>query len=311
MDDNRSIIEKADLAVADLTSGGGLLQPAQAAKFMRLLVKQSTVMNMATVVPMRSPKQLIEKIRFGSRVLRAGTEAVALPVGDRVKPDLTKTELDAKLFKAEARISYEALEDSIERGALKNTIMQLLGEAIARDMDEVIINGDTGSADPFLAQLDGLLKQTTSNVVDGGTVPLNKGVLRDMLKAMPSEWLRNKKIMRYITSVDALIDYRDTLAGRATGAGDKFLETDAPVLYSGVPLVDAPLFPENLGIGTNETNVLLSDPKNIQVGIWRKIRIETQQDAPAGVLIIVATLRFDVKWAEETAAAKAIKVTVA
>jgi len=311
MNDNRSIIEKADLAVSDLISGGGYLQPAQAAKFIRLLIKESSVMNMASVKPMKAPKELIEKIRFGSRVLRAGTEAVALPVADRVKPDLTKTELDAKLFKAETRISYEALEDSIERGQLKNTIMQELGKAVARDMDEVIVNGDTASADTFLAQLDGLLKQTTSNVTDALIAPLDKDILRDMLKAMPSEWLRDKKAMRFITSVDALLDYRNTLADRETVAGDRWLTEDVPIMYSGVPLVDAPLFPENLGAGSNETNVLLSDPKNIQVGIWRQIRLETQKDAPAGVLIIVATLRFDVKWVEETAAVKCIKVKVA
>ena len=35
--DNRTILEKADLALADLTAGGGILKPAQAQKFMRLL----------------------------------------------------------------------------------------------------------------------------------------------------------------------------------------------------------------------------------------------------------------------------------
>ena len=52
--DNRTILEKADLALADLTGGGGILQPAQAQKFMRLLIKQSVLMQMATVVPMSS-----------------------------------------------------------------------------------------------------------------------------------------------------------------------------------------------------------------------------------------------------------------
>ena len=33
--DNRTILQKADLALADLTAGGGLLKPAQAQKFMR------------------------------------------------------------------------------------------------------------------------------------------------------------------------------------------------------------------------------------------------------------------------------------
>ena len=57
--DNRTILEKADLALADLTAGGGILKPAQAQKFMRLLIKQSVLMQQATVVPMASPKQQI------------------------------------------------------------------------------------------------------------------------------------------------------------------------------------------------------------------------------------------------------------
>ena len=136
--DNRTILEKADLALADLTAGGGLLQPAQAQKFIRILIQESVVLKMSTVVPMRSQKQLIEKIRFGGRILRAGNESTALAAGDRVKPDLGSVELDAQLFKAEVRLNNEVLEDSIERGALRQTIMQLMADSISRDMDEVI-----------------------------------------------------------------------------------------------------------------------------------------------------------------------------
>ena len=64
---NRTLLEKADLAIADLTAGGGILLPAQAQKFMRLLIKQSVVMQMATVVPMPAPKYQVSKIKFGSR----------------------------------------------------------------------------------------------------------------------------------------------------------------------------------------------------------------------------------------------------
>lgn len=309
--DNRTILEKADLALADLTAGGGLLQPAQAQKFIRILIQESVVLKMSTVVPMRSQKQLIEKIRFGGRILRAGNEATALAAGDRVKPDLGSVELDAQLFKAEVRLNNEVLEDSIERGALRQTIMQLMADSISRDMDEVIVQGDTASADPFLAKLDGVLKQTTSNVVDAAGATTNKAIFRDMLKAMPSEFLRNRKQLRYLTSVDSEIDYRDSLAERATVVGDKFLEQDVPVAYSGIPIKDVPLFPENLGALNDSTNVLLTDPKNINVGIWRNIRLETDKDISEGVLIIVATMRFDVKYAEETASVKGINVKVA
>ncbi len=305
---NRTILEKADLALADLTAGGGILKPAQAQKFMRLLVKQSVLMKLATVVPMQSPKQQISKIKFGSRILRPGAEATALGAGDRVKPDLSQVELDAKLFKAEVRLSDETLEDSIERGELRQTIMEMMAEAISRDMEEVIVAGDTGSADPFLAVMDGVLAQATSNVVDAGAGPISKNLLRDMLKTLPSEHLRDKKAMRFLTSVDADLDYRNTLAERATAVGDKFLEGDSPVLYSGVPVQPVPLFPENLGPGNDRTVILLCNPKNIHVGIWRQIRIESARDISEGTLKIVATLRFDVRFAEEPGTCKAINV---
>jgi len=305
---NRTILEKADLALADLTAGGGILKPAQAQKFMRLLIKDSVLLKMATVVPMASPKQQISKIKFGSRILRPGQEATALAIGDRAKPDLTSVELDAKLFKAEVRLSDETLEDSIERGELRQTIMEMIAEAISRDMEEIVVSGDTTSADPFLATMDGVVKQATSHVVDAAGAHISKNLLADMLKTLPSEHLRDKKSMGFLTSVDADLDYRNALAERATAVGDKFLEGDTPVLYSGVPVQPIPLFPENLGAGSDQTVILLCNPKNIQVGIWRQIRIESAREISEGTLKIVATLRFDVKYAEEPGVAKAINV---
>ncbi len=305
---NRSLLEKADLALADLTAGGGVLLPAQAQKFMRLLIKQSVLMQMATVVPMAAPKLQLSKIKFGSRILRPGREATALSAAERARPDLSFLELDAQLFKAEIYLSDEVLEDNIERGELRQTILEMIAEAAGRDMEEVIINGDTASGDPFLATLDGLLKQSTSHVVDAAGVGLSKNLLRDMLKSLPSEYLRDKKQMAFLTSVDAELDYRNSLAERATVGGDKFLEEDAPALYSGVPVMPVPLFPENLGPGSNRTIALLCNPKNIQVGIWRQIRLESFRDVSAGVLRVVATMRFDARFAEEPGVAKLINI---
>lgn len=306
--DNRTILEKADLALSDLTAGGGILKPVQAQKFMRLLIKQSVLMQLATVTPMASPKHQISKIKFGNRILRPGQEGTALGAAERARPDLSEVELDAKLFKAEVRLSDETLEDSIERGELRQTIMEMMAGAIARDMEEVAINGDVASTDPFLGTLDGLIKQATSNVVDAAGAPLSKELLRDLIKTLPSEHLRDKKLMTFLTSVDADLGYRNTLAERGTVAGDRFLEEDSPVLYSGVPLQPVPLFPENLGASHDRTVALLCNPKNIHIGIWRQIRVESAREISEGTLRIVATLRFDAKFAEEPGVAKAIQV---
>lgn len=307
--DNKTIIEKADMALADLLTGGELV-PAQAKKFIKLLINESVILPMAMVKPMASKKQLLEKIRFGSRVLRAGSEATALTLAERAKVDTSKVEMDAQLFKAEVHLNNEVLEDNIEQGNLRQTVMELMGKAIARDMDEVVVQGDTGSGDAFLASFDGMLAAATSNVVAAGGIDLQKSILKAMIKAMPSEFIRNKRDLRFLTSIDAETDYRDTLAERATTVGDKFLMEDAPVMFSGIPISDVPLFPENLGVGGDETASVLLDPKNLAVGVWRKIRMETDKDISAGVLKIVASIRFDFKYVEETAVVKATGVTI-
>lgn len=309
MEDNKTILEKADMALSDLTTGG-LLVPEQAKKFIRILIDEAKLMKMSTVTPMKSHTLELNKIKFGTRVLRAGSENVALPEADRSKPNTSKVTLVAKLFKGQVNMSYELLEDNIEQETLKSTIMQLMGEAIARDLDEVLVRGDTASTDPFLAQFDGVLKGATTNIVNAGTTPITKSILRDMLKAMPSPYLRNKASLKYLTSVDAEIDYRDSLSNRMTVTGDKALDGLTPVGYSGIPVIDIPLFPENLGVGTNETNILLTDPKNVDVGIWRNIQIETDKDIQAGKVIIVVTMRVDMKYIEEPAVVKTIGVQV-
>lgn len=314
METNRSILEKAELALADIAGSNGILQTAQAQRFIRLLVKESKVMGMSTVTPLRAPKQLINKTRFTGPVLRRGQEATALSEGDVSKPGFTFVEHDAQLFKAEVRLTDEVLEDNIEGDQLRQTVMSTLAERLALDMDDLIVNSDETSLEDRYTAFNGILALATTNVVNAGVSTLHKGILRDMLKTMPSEWLRNKGAMRFLTSVDAEIDYRDSLSDRMTMLGDHALAAvgseSAVVGYSGVPVIDIPVFPENLGVGTNCTNILLTDPKNIDVGIWRKLKIETDKDIRAGVLIVVASIRFDVVFQEELAVVKATNVQV-
>jgi len=57
--------------------------------------------------------------------------------------------------------------------------------------------------------------------------------------------------------------------------------------------------PPVVPVPRDRTTLILCNPKNLQVGIWRKVRIETWRDVSAGVLRVVATLRFDVRSADE------------
>jgi len=313
--DNKTLLEKADLSLQDLLLDGGLLVPEQAARFVRILIKRAPLMGMSTVQPMKSPKAEVNKIRFGSRILHAAQSQKALPTALRSKPDLSQVELDTSLYKAEIRLGTEVLEDSIERDQLANTVMQLMSGAVARDMEEISILSDTASADPDLNKFDGIIKQATSNLVNAGGTSLNKATLRDMQKAMPSEFLVNRADMVYLTSVDAEIDYRDSIANRQTSSGDQalgaFAASTATVHYTGTPVEPVPLWPETLGSGNDETVALFLDPKNITFGVQRQLRLETDKDISAGEIIMVMTVRWDVKFAHEPAVVKATNIKVA
>lgn len=304
MASNRSILEKADLVVQDLINDGGILPEAVANRFLQVAVEESVFLGFSTVKPMKSREERIDLFRFAGRVLYPGYEATALPLNRRSKPSFYKALLQAKLFKAEIRLNKEVLEDNIEKEAFQNSIVDAAGKAISRDIEDVVLNGDTASTDPTLAVLDGLRKQTTTNIVNAGTAFTTKSVLKANVKTMPNEFIRDRRNLGFFTSIDSETDYRDSLADRATAVGDKFLLEGVPATYSGIPMHGAPLLPENLGTGTNETEMLFCDPKNAHVGFWREIEWETDKDIVAGELIIVVSLRMDVKWAFEPAVVK-------
>lgn len=308
MESNKSIMQKADIEVSDLISDGGYLLADQAKKFIVDLIKESVVLKMITVEGLKSHTKLIGKVGLNGRVLRPGTSGVALSAADRAKPVTDDVTLTTKLMKGEIRLNDEVLEDQIENGTFKSNVMSMMAEQAALDLDEISVNGDTTSTDTFLAQFNGMLALATTHVVNAGTVPLAKSHLKAALKAMPSQYNRNKMKQRFMTSEDAELDYRDYLADRATVLGDTMIQGDAPLRYGNRPILPIPVFPDNLGVGTNCTNVLLMDPKNAYFGFWRKIKVETDRDISTGEWIMVATVRCGVQYVEEDAVVKITNV---
>ncbi len=296
---NRTLMAKADMQVADLIADGGYLQDEQAKKFLVDLIKESVVLKLITVKAMKSHTMLIDSVGLNGRVLRPGTSGQALAVADRVKPVTDQIELQTHLMKGEIRLPDEVIEDNIEGGTFKTTVQSMMAEQTALDMDELVVNGDTGSADAYLALLDGMLVAATSHVVNAGTNPIAKSYLKAAIKAMPSPANRNRSAQRFMTSEDAEVDYRDYLADRATMLGDKFMLDEAPVRYAARPILPIPVFPDNLGGGLDSTNVLLTDPKNAYWGVWRKVRLETDRDITTGEWVMVVTVRAGFQWRKE------------
>ena len=308
---NRELMRKADWSVADLEADGGKLNPEQANTFIRKLLVQPTILQQTRVVQMTSPQRNINKIQFASRILRPGVSNTALSVGDRSKPTTEQITLTTKEQIAEIRLPYDVIEDNIERGnigthhesgqpetsgGIKDTIMDLIAERAALDLEELSLLGDTGSGDAYLAQLDGWLVQSTSNVVNFAGNPISKDLFKQGLQTMPDQYLRNMSSMRHWLATDQEIAYRDSLANRETSLGDAQIQGISPVFGFGVEVQRVSLMPGDQGI--------LTFPLNMIWGIQRDIHIETDKDITARVYIIVLTLRTDFLFEEEEAVVK-------
>lgn len=293
-----------DIALGDLDNGG-LLTPEQSDTFIRKIQDQPTILKEARVFPMNSPKADIPKIGFDSMILRPATQTAgsrALGTGDegRAKPTTTKIELSTSEVIAEIRIPYEVLEDNVERGGLENTILDLMAERVSLDLENLIINGDDASSpaagESLLAMTDGVLKKITSNVVDAGGASVNSGIFNDMLKGIEAKYLRNKAAMRIYTPTDVEQDYRLAVSNRGTGLGDAILTGTQALPVFGVPMKGIALMPNS--------NMILTNPKNIIFGVQRKIRIEQERLISEREIKIVLTARIAIELEEEEATVK-------
>lgn len=299
MPGTKSIIEKADIAVSDLIGTGGYLNPMQANTFIRMLIDQPTLINEIRTVPMNAPTMEINKIGFTSRILHvAPASGLALAAASRSKPTTAKVTLTTKEVIAEVHLPYDVIEDNIERGALEDTIMALIAERAALDLEELIITGNTGSSDPYLALVNGVLAQATSHIVNYGAAgsTISKTVFKDALKTMPNKYMRDRNAMRFYVSPDVETEYADSLSNRQTPLGDQKVTGWMPNYAYGIQVKPVALMPDH--------DMIFTFPKNIIFGVQRQIMIETDRDIRSRVLIIVLTMRLDLKFEEEDAVVK-------
>jgi HK97 family phage major capsid protein len=314
----RELLAKADMALADLATGG-LMNPEQANTFIRIMTQDTAFLDDVRMINMSRPKMTVNKLDLATRALRvanqglisspiAGEEGTrALARADRTKVTTSKVELDTYEVIAEVNLPYEVLEDNIEGGAIDNTrfqatVLDKLAERIRIDIEDVLLNGDTGSGDPFLAARDGILIQTISNIVNNGGATLDAVTFNEMIQTLPDKFKRVMNRYRFYVAHNKRLQYMMQVAQRQTGLGDAVLVGGDGANFApfGVPLIGAASMPAGNG--------LFIDPANILFGVQRNMRMEFDRDTRERVLIIVFTMRFDFKLEQEDMVVKAINI---
>ncbi len=303
-------LARADIAISDLDTNGGLLQPDVANAFIDMVMEEPTVLPQARVIRMAAPEVKIPRIGFGQRILKAartsgsaqddGDNARYLRAADRSKPTTSQITLTSGEMMAEIRIPYEMLEDNIEGQSMESHVMRLAAKQVALDLEEFALWADTASGDAYLALQNGWLKRSVSHVVDNLGAGISPDIAASALLALPQKYLRYLPQMRGFISVANTIRYRQKVSQRMTGFGDAALQGAIPLVAHGLQLEGAPMLAaDNVG-----DSGLVTFPQNLIFGIRRDITVETDKDIRSREYIIVMTVRAGMQIDDEDAVVK-------
>lgn len=309
--DNLDYIAKAATDIAAITSGGKLL-PKQVQTFEERLIVQSKLLQMCNVIQMTVPEWELDRAGFTGQVLHPDTELATPTESQIAAPAFDKRTLAVKRTKAVVKVSHHTLKSVIDRGQFIPFLTDQLAKAVKRDMEKVIIRGDTALTqntleNQLLGLMDGVIKQSTAHLYDANGDPLSDPLIDEMELLLPDQYADDPGMM-VLTSRKAAIRYRQSRGQRATVGGDAQLAKRDPMDHHEIPVIGVPLFPNDLGTDTNQTVAILCNPQNIYVGIQDDMEIKMEEKAVQGIYYIVFRYAFDVTFKEPDAVVKATEV---
>lgn len=302
---NSEILRQLDSAMKAITVAdvsGGLLNTEKADQFIREAEEATPVLTGARRMPMRAPTRDIDRIAFTGRVLTDPATAEADEEGS--KPTLAQNQLSVEESMGSIGFKDQTLEDNIERENLEDTVLQLGGRQVGRDLEELFFNGDTTSGDSFLALIDGWVKLAGNSVTGGDQAAVDAGTadflesdveaaFDAMIQAIPKKYIRDRSEWVILVTWDMEDDYRDVLRARNTDLGDAAQTGDAPLRYKGFDVMYVPVL--------NSGEAMLTTLQNMVYGIYREVRVEPDRIPRQRQTDFIITVRADAHFEDENA----------
>ena len=298
--------------------GDAVLQPTKLTRFIRKMQDSTVILPASRYLPMDAQIHDIDRISFTGRVLDSGDDAAGahreLAESDYAKPVTNTNKLTVHEFQAIVSLRDKALRRNIERANFEDTLIDLLGEAVGRDMEEFALFADTNfsyAQDHVLSKSNGWIKQAANAVYGAGgnkdfdptadTYPEN--MFNAMLGGMPKEYLSNIDSWRYWVNWTVENAYRDLLKKRGTALGDLAYTTGGQLAYKGIPIKRVPMIERAKaeGVGGPGDVAILGYPNNHVWGVFHKVTIEREREAKKRRTDFVLTLEVDAGYEDENA----------
>lgn len=313
---NAELLAKATHTTADYGGAGQAPLKIEAAdRFITLMTIGQQLLSDVQVVTHTASKWQQATIQFASRIMRRGVQATRIADVDRPVPSTGLIEMSTVLTKGEVVVADEVFEDNLEGDAFAATLESLIADRAGFDLEELALNGDTGSVDTYLNLFDGWLKQMrtggSAHVVNAASLGTDyQSIFRQLLLSLPERATRNiEGDGRYYVPARMERMYRDMLSSRGTPLGDLTLTGNNELRYQGILIKGVATMP--IAAGTPDTTqIFLTNRNNLYAGFRRQLNIESFRDPREGATSFIITCRFDAKVADVDATATATNVNV-
>lgn len=251
-------------------------------QFIDLVVDESVLLKACTVYRTNKRSGNAVKLTVDGHITEKATEN-GTSTETRKITDTPMSYLTVKT-RSQFDITGEVEEDNIEGPSGRSTILDALVRYIQNDMETLAIEGDSsvsGSDDAsrLLSANDGWHKLTATgtgaHLVTAGAKRASRKLLLNMLRNMPTKYLKQLQSMRWIGSYGTLYSLMDEVQTRATPLGDKAYEGSGFNVH-GINYMPVPLLPQDLTVsGTQSTGTFLwlADPKNFVFVVQRYLKV--------------------------------------
>lgn len=286
--------EKAEINLALLSGGRGLLEPDHRDRFLNLVQREAVVLGVARRESMGSFEKKLNRMEAAGRILRFVGDEGQLSSDQKQRMNFLFSTLRAQKFRGAVPMTWDSMRDAITDGpdVFQDQVLSQMAMQCADDMETNLNLGDTASADVDLRAFDGVIVAAASNIVASIGTSITTADLRAMSIDMPDRFARRDADLRWFLGRKTNEQLNGFIEGRATARGDVEVNGYSNGMIQGHERVVASVWQYAAGGGNNETHVVLSTPNNLVVGVWQEITFMVDEDVEAEQTTIYVTIRW-------------------
>jgi hypothetical protein len=289
---------KADLTADYMSTQGALLPLPLAREIIVKMAARPTLLNQFPIQIMTAQIEPVGPVGgFVGSVSIKDVPGVSSEESDRAALDISSQILTCVNYKAVTYLNFQVERENILKQGIGNFVRDRLAEAVALDVEKLILNADLLSADTkFLGTNDGIIKQATTAgyVLDysDSTIEVNDYPWYHLHQTIDPVFLQDKANCMYLVNPRAEGAYAMYLQRAKNALGNRRMNPDyeGQLEFFGIPIRRCYNMPED--------TMILVPRNNVKIGFFQQIGLLTQTFVDPGIDIFVMRYSMDVKYVQ-------------